>query len=310
MGKLFPSLRPFLDQVNEAALMAREEGFVLTPEIARRNLDGLSQFVNSVPEIDYSQKNKICSQGNDIPIMVYSPDPQQQLPVFVYFHGGGHMSGSTRLYDPMCRKIALSGNCVVISVEYRLTPEFPFPAGLDDCHQAVLNYQQVLDEVCYSSEVILGGDSAGGAITSSLTMRSAHDQALKFDKQVLIYPSVDYTMSSESILSNGTGYLLESERIAWYFNHYFLRGEERSEQSPLFAALPAKLPDTLLITAEFDPLRDEGIAYGKRLKQAGGRVVHVDFEGMIHAFMNIEDLLVDPCRQLYQSIGDFIHRSY
>lgn len=308
MKEVFEGLQPFLAQVNELIAKSKAEGVELTPELARNNLAGLARFISDVPAISYAEEREIRSMDRSIPVRVYSPSPQESLPVFLYFHGGGHMSGSPALYDPMCRKIAIAAHCIVISVDYRLAPEHPYPAGIDDCYQTLMQYQEVLNDLEYSTPLILGGDSAGGAITSTLTAWSATDPAIRFDKQVLIYPGLDYTMSHSANAESRSGYLLESARISWYFQHYFQNGEDLHSVSPLFAPLPENPPETLLITAGFDPLLGESLAYFERLQQAGARVEHLHFEDMIHAFMNLEDMAREQCQRLYQEIGRFINQ--
>lgn len=306
-GTLANHLQGFINDVNAALNKAREDGITPTPELARENLTKLSGFVTQIPQIAYAEERRIYHEQIEIPVRVYSPNPQRELPVLIYFHGGGHMCGSTELYDPMCRKLAIAGDCVVISVDYRLAPEFPYPAGVNDCEAVVKKYHQALVNVGYSNTVMIGGDSAGGAICGTLTMRKKDDPELNFSKQILIYPSLDYTMSQPSIQENGEGYLLERTRIQWYFDNYFDDYEDRKLCSPLFAELSEKMPDTLLIVAGCDPLRDEGLLYAQQLTDAGHRVVVREFEHMIHAFMNIEDLVPDECRELYKVIGDFIN---
>ena len=305
-GRLDPQLEEFIGAVNVAAAEAKASGLVLTPEMARANLRKLSAFMTTSPDIAKTANRVISVQGHNVAVRVYSPKPDSALPVFVYFHGGGHMCGDVELYDPMCRRFALNGQCVVVSVDYRLAPEYPYPIGLDDCELALRHYKQALDGFAHTEEVIIGGDSAGGAICTSLTMRRMLGSDLKIDKQVLIYPSVDYTGSTESYQSNGTGYLLENTRIKWYFDHYFANHEDRQSASPLFNEINQLAPKSLVITAGCDPLRDEGLAYASKLKAAGVEVQHLGFDGMIHAFMNIEDLVPNQCSELHKCIGEFI----
>lgn len=305
-GSLDSELKEFIQTVNEAAAEAKANGVVLTPEMARANLEKLSAFVTKWPEVEYIKNKKVEYGGHSVDVRVYSPEPNKQLPVLVYFHGGGHMCGSVDLYDPMCRKFSVNGQCVVISVEYRLAPEHPYPSGLFDAEFVVKHYRSVLEDVSYEESLAIGGDSAGGAICTSLVMRQCSGERLNISKQVLIYPSVDYTGSTESFESNGTGYLLENTRVQWYFNHYFANGEDRQAASPLFNSVNDRAPKTLIVTAGCDPLRDEGLAYAGKLQQAGVEVQHQGFSGMIHAFMNIEDLVPNQCRVLHDTIGAFI----
>lgn len=307
-GKLAHHLESFIKQVNVAIAEAKDQGIVPTPELARERLDGLAAFVTDIPEIAYAKSVILNSDETAIHSIVYSPDPSASLPTLVFFHGGGHMCGSAKLYDPMCRKIAIASQCVVISVDYRLAPEHPYPAGLVDAEYIVRNYQQLLEEVKVTDDLMIAGDSAGGAICTSLSMLQAKDDTLKINKQILLYPSVDYTMSFPSMTANGTGYFLEQPRIKWYFEHYFNSGDDARKASPVFGPMNDKLPETLLVVAGCDPLRDEGLEYGKRLADSGVHVETKMFEGMIHAFMNIEDLVPEECAELYKTIGQFVSK--
>jgi acetyl esterase len=305
-GQLAPHLEEFIAGANQAIATAKEEGVVPNPELARANLQKLSAFVTQVPKIAYAESHYVFADSMEIPVRVYSPAPSEALPVLIYFHGGGHMCGSTELYDPMCRKLAIAARCIVISVEYRLAPEFPYPAGVNDCEDVVKGFHQVLKSVEYGNDVYIGGDSAGGAICTTLARRQIADKELKFSKQILIYPSVDYTCSQPSVDENGTGYLLEKQRIQWYFDNYFDDYEDRQAMSPLFGEFNADMPETLVIVAGCDPLRDEGLLYADKLREAGASVTVHSFDHMIHAFMNLEDLVPNECRDLFKTIGKFI----
>jgi len=197
--------------------------------LAREKLANLSVFVTDIPKLALIVDRKFTTPAYSIPVKVYSPEPAKALPVLMFFHGGGHLCGNTELYDPMCRKIAIAGHCIVISVDYRLAPEHPYPEGLNDAEYAVKHYKEVLTDVKYREGLIIAGDSAGGAICTSLTMRKVQDPELEFSKQILLYPSVDYTMSSASMDDNGQGYFLEKGRVQWYFDHYFQNNEDREQ---------------------------------------------------------------------------------
>ena len=306
-GTLAPHLEGFIEQVNQAIAQAKQDGVVATPQLAREKLAALGALVSQVPDIALRETRVISTATHDISVIVYSPDLSTALPVLVYFHGGGHMCGSAELYDPMCRKMALAANCVVVSVDYRLAPEHPFPAGIDDAQYAVENVSSVLEDVPHTDTIWIGGDSAGGAICTSLTARKVTNPDLAFSKQVLIYPSVDYTMNQPSIDENGEGYFLEKARINWYFDHYFASNEDRTDASPLYLPLPKAVPDTLVVIAGCDPLRDEGYAYADKCQQAGAKVTVEEFDNMIHAFMNIEDLVPQECERLFAAIGKFVN---
>ena len=306
-GQLSPDLADFIDSVNKAIAQAKQDGVVPSPELAREKLAALSAFNTNIPEITFSEVSYIDSPDATISVRVYSPAPNEKLPVIIFFHGGGHMCGDSKLYEPMCIKMANSANSVVISVDYRLSPEFPYPCGLNDAEFVVKNYESLLTGIQFdASQLAIAGDSAGGAICTSLTMRQLNDKSLKFNKQILIYPSVDYTMSMPSVKDNGIGFFLEQPRVQWYFDNYFLNNEDRKQASALFNPVDSGSPSSLVIVAGCDPLRDEGLAYADKLKEQGVQVEVKRFDNMIHAFMNIEDLVPKECAELYQAIGSFI----
>jgi acetyl esterase/lipase len=307
-GIVSDKLKPFLTQVNQVIADNKTNNITLSVAQVRENLNNLQTLIGEGPEVSYVVNHKISVNSHQIPVRVYSPAPEQALPVVLHYHGGGHMCGSIELYDTISRKIATMGQCIVIAVEYRLAPEHPYPAGLDDCQQALMYYQQVLTEVAFSKQVIVLGDSAGGAICTTLAMQSLTNSALNIDKQILIYPSVDYTLCSDSIKTNGSGYLLETDKVSWYFEHYFQTNEDRAKASPLFGTINRKLPKTLIFTAGCDPLRDEGLAYAGALTATGVPVKHHHFDDLIHAYMLLDALVSEECQQTYQMIGEFIQQ--
>lgn len=307
-GIISPKLNEFIEQVNVAAAIAKEEGIKLTPNLVRGNLDKLSVFIGQGPELAYVQEDTFVTPTHSIAARVYSPAPDEALPVVLHYHGGGHMCGSIALYDAISRKIAKEGHCVVIAVEYRLAPESPFPLGIEDCQYALENYKDVLKQINYSEQLMIAGDSAGGAICTTLTSNNINNGAVKIDKQILVYPSVDYTMSSPSVEENGTGFLLEMSKVEWYFDQYFQHNQSRKNASPLFMPMAANMPETLIFSAGCDPLRDEALAYAKALQVKGVKVEHHVFDGMIHAYMLLDSLVEQECERTYQLIGEFIQK--
>lgn len=314
-GIVAAKLHDFLAQVNQAAAQAKQDGVVLSPELVRANLDKLSVYMGEGPALAYVKDTTLMAEDSKhvqhaIPVRVYSPAPKEALPVVMHYHGGGHMCGSIELYDAISRKIADKARCIVIAVEYRLAPEHPYPAGIDDCQFALENYQQALSQLSYSEQLVVLGDSAGGAICTSLVSRNLNNKQVNITKQILIYPSVDYTMSMASVEDNSTGFLLETAKVAWYFDNYFcayqLEEDVRRLASPLFMPMNQYSPKTLVFTAGCDPLRDEGIAYVKALEEVGADVQHQHLSGMIHAYMLLDSLVASECQQTYQLIADFI----
>ncbi|GGB52317.1 alpha/beta hydrolase [Shewanella inventionis] len=307
-GTVSAKLTDFLAQANSNIALAKQNNIQFTPSILRENLNKLSGLMSDSPAVTYIADKTLTLTDRSINVRVYSPAPNTALPVLVHFHGGGHMCGSVELYDPICRHLASIAQCVVISVEYRLAPEYPYPAGIDDCEYALIHYADLLDDVKYLPKVTIIGDSAGGAICTSLSMKSLTDKRINIDQQILIYPSVDYTLTSPSLDSNGTGFLLETTRIKWYFEQYFQSTDANiiKQASPLLGPMSAQLPKTLIFTAGCDPLRDEGIAYAKALTAVGVDVEHHSLDDMIHAYMLLHDLVKDECMKTYLYIAKFM----
>jgi acetyl esterase/lipase len=307
-----PKLQPWLENFNQQMAALKAGGFKATPTNAREGLANLTRaLVTDIPEIAWCQDDVIAGHAHDVPVRIYHPAPETALPVLVYLHGGGHMAGSVTVYDPICRKLAHASQHVVVAVDYRLAPECPYPAGVRDACTVVKRVWPVLQGrgVHFTEELSLAGDSAGGALCASVAHRAQFDAGIAIRSQTLIYPSLDYTMQLPSIAENAEGYLLERSKIEWYFDHYILNAENRRAASPLHMEFGARLPATLVITAGFCPLRDEGLAYVGKVRQAGVEAEHFHLDDMIHAFINMEDLVTEDCQAVYARIGRFLNRS-
>ena len=226
----------------------------------------------------------IPGPGGPIPVRRYAPERQEAaLPLVVFFHGGGFVFGSVDgYYDHVCRVICSRANCEVVSVAYRLAPEHKFPAAVDDGVAAV---QWAFE---HGSRIIVAGGSAGAnlAAATALRVRDAGGAALR--GQVLFYPLTDYhTPPTPSSLAYANGYYLTRADVVWFWNQY-LRSEDEAHSpyaAPLRAATLAGLPPALIITAEYDPLRDEGERYAQRLRDEGVPLTLSRYAGMIHGFM-------------------------
>ncbi|HYL88884.1 MAG TPA: alpha/beta hydrolase [Burkholderiales bacterium] len=217
---------------------------------------------------------------------VYRPVPDETLPALMYFHGGGWTIGDLDTHDVLCRQLALGARCVVFSVDYRLAPEHPFPAAVDDCLAATRYVAENAAKLKIHG-VAVGGDSAGGnlAATVAILARDAGGPALAF--QLLIYPATDQRLGTSSHERNGQGYLLTRDAIH-YFRHAYLPNERDWSDwraSPLLAKSHANLPRAFVITAGYDPLLDEGREYADRLRAAGVKVDYREYPGMVHGFI-------------------------
>lgn len=304
-----PALASWLALANLAGAEARKRGVPDTPQAARDGLAMMTRrFCGDAPALPWERDLIIGPQAT--PVRLYDPRPDQPKAVCVYLHGGGHMAGSVAVYDPICRRLAASSGCLVVSVDYRLAPEHPYPDGLTDCLGVLTHLHAALAEAgCQTTErLALAGDSGGGALAATLAVLLRRHQHLRLDRLLLIYPSLDYTLPAyPSLQENGTGYLLETSKIRWYFDHYFQHGEDRRQASPLYMEMDG-LPPTLLVTAGLCPLRDEGLAYLARLQQHGIANQHLHLPDMIHACLNLHALAPEACGRIYQTMTDFIHQ--
>jgi acetyl esterase len=310
MRQLAPELEHWLDKYNQKWLQLEKNGFIYTPQNAREGLSQLtSTFVSKSCDVEFIQDDEIITRSHCIPIRIYHPDIAQVLPVLVFLHGGGHMCGSIEDYDKICRQLAVVAGHIVLAVDYRLAPEFPYPCGIQDAEAVVMNIASLLDArtIKYQYQISIAGDSGGGAMTASLSHRLQNNPEIRIHKQVLIYPSVDYSMQHASMDLNGRGYLLHKDKIEWFFSQYLQHGENVQDVSPLTMEYSRRLPATLMITAEFCPLRDEGFRYVENLNRVGVANDHIHFDDMIHAFMNMQDIVPKQCDFLYQNIARFLN---
>ena len=309
MEQPIPILQQWLKQYNETLAYWNAQGHTLTPAIVRESMAEMTRtFVTDIPEVSFVRDDILDNGNHPVPVRIYHPNRDSSLEVVVFFHGGGHMAGSVEVYDPICRKIARSANRIVIAVEYRLAPEHPYPAGIEDGVAVIDGCLGMLERLAVNHlpSLALVGDSAGGAMSATLAHRYQTVREPKIDKLVLIYPSLDYSLSSPSTDRFGKGYLLEKAKIQWYLDNYFSNNEDRIEASPLYMEVTEHFPKTMVVTAGLCPLCDEGIRYEQRLKEHGIATRHVHFEGLLHAFLNLENLVVDTCTAFYHELGEFL----
>lgn len=302
-------LRDWLAEVEQAKARAREHGYRRTVTNTREAWDTLTRrFVTEVPAIEWVRDDHIPGPDYRVPVRVYHPVPDRALPVALFVHGGGHVAGGVSIYDPIARKLALASRHVLVSIEYRLAPECPYPAALKDTLACAKRVFRLLEDLAmrFEPRLALVGDSGGGSLCATVSHLAQFEAGMSIERQVLVYPSLDYTLSQPSVTQNGEGYLLERERILWMFDAYLQNAENRRSISPLFMDLTRDYPVSLIVTAEFDPLRDDGLAYAARLKAAGIGCSHLNLAGMIHGFLNLEGLVPEPCRQTYAEVGAFL----
>ncbi len=238
--------------------------------------------------------------GGDIPVRLYTPvaGGGSALPVLVYFHGGGWVIGDLETHDALCRSLANESGCKVMAVDYRLGPENPCPAAVEDAYACVEWVERNGAGVGIDVNSIgVGGDSAGGNLAAVVCQLSQARKGPAIRHQLLIYPVTDTDTDTSSYRSFGEGFFLEKATMEWFFDQY--AGGEFDRTSPLIAPLQAtsfaRLPPAYVVTAGHDVLRDEGMAYATALKAAGVETVLVDYPSMIHGFFNLQ-AMVDASR--------------
>ncbi|WP_444891329.1 alpha/beta hydrolase [Microbulbifer sp. DLAB2-AA] len=310
MRKVNPNLSEFLRVCNELLSERTAKGHAFSVIESRERSERIIQeYVTDIPDIDQVIDDEIYTSGYNVPVRIFNPNSSLALPVLLYLHGGGHMLDSVKAYDPICRKMAIATQHIVVAPEYRLAPENPYPANIEDTCAVARGVWTSLSrhKIDYQKLLSVAGDSAGGSLSATLSHIAQFDTGIYIDKQVLIYPCVDYTAGCQSYQKYGKGYFLEAEKCYWFFEKYFRDGQCRKSASPLYMDFTQRLPKTLVITAEFCPLCDEGKFYFERVRSVGAHAEYIHFEGVIHGFLNVEDLLKDICAEAYEKIGRFLN---
>jgi acetyl esterase len=247
-----------------------------------------------------------------VPVRFYRPEAgTRKLPVIVFYHGGGWMLGSLDSYDTSCRRLALKCGCAVLSVGYRLAPEDPFPAAIDDAYGATVWCARNEERLGIDAEsIVVCGDSAGGNLAAAVAQMSHDSHDFRVALQILIYPAVDLSRETASYERNASGYMLTAASLRWLRDAYVVDPKDRTDTraSPMLRENLGGLPRALIISAEFDPLVDENAAYAQLLQSAGVHTRYVCFPGMIHPFFTLggiiddaakaEDLICEEIRQL------------
>lgn len=260
--------------------------------------------------LDVAERRIAGPDGGEIGLRIYRPLPGAR-PALVYLHGGGFVIGSLDTHDATCRALAAASRCTVISVDYRLAPEHRFPAAAEDAYAALCHAAEAGAEIGVDpARLAVGGDSAGGnlAAVTALLARERGGPRLAF--QLLVYPVTDARFDTPSYLENGEGYFLTTKLMRWFWDHYLERADQADDPlaSPLRAKDLAGLPPALVLTAGYDPLRDEGERYAERLREAGVPTELKRYAGQIHGFFTQFDVL-DDGRDAIERAGAALRRA-
>ena len=280
-----------MEQFNAPALETQE------PTVARAGME----IMTAPSAVQLHEIREVDAAG--VPARLYRPNDRKDLGLLVYYHGGGWVCGSINTHDDVCRKLAQSMGHAVLSVDYRLAPEFAFPEPLNDCIVALRWAHAHASELGIdASRIAVGGDSAGGNLAA--VVANLQPVPLKF--QMLIYPVTDATRSSQSYKDNGEGYRLTAAGMKWFCDHYLsgsIGTPTDPRVSPLFADVLtlASAPPAIVITAEYDPLRDEGEQYAHRLVDAGVACSLTRYYGQVHGFFSMSHFVDDGASAITQA---------
>jgi acetyl esterase len=269
----------------------------MEPAMARESMVAMMQFAGpkDIP-IGNVSDIRIPGPAGDIPARMYTPvgAADETLPAMVFFHGGGFVIGSLETHDGLCRMLANMSGCRIISIDYRLSPEHPFPAAVEDAFAAAEWVASNAAQLGIDPErLAIGGDSAGGNLAAVVTQIARDTGAPKLAFQMLLFPAADLGADTASRRDFAEGYLLDMKTMHWFGNHYLgTNGDAKHPQaSPLLADKFTGLPPAFVMVAGFDPLHDEGIAYAEKLHSAGIAVTIEDYPDLVHDFIYLVSVL-------------------
>ncbi len=300
-----PAIKPLLDAMAANPGPALEE---MDPVAARGFFEQTSSAIPAAEEVElpFVEDRAIPGPGGEIPVRVYRPEVEGTLPALVYFHGGGWVIGGLDTHDGTCRLLSRDAGCVVVSVDYRLAPEHRYPAAADDCYAATRWVSEHAAEIGANPDrIAVGGDSAGGNLAAAVSLMSRDRGAPALAFQLLIYPVTDADFTRGSYVDNAEGYFLTTASMKWFWGHYVPDQAARAEPycAPIHAKDLAGLPPALVLTAEFDPLRDEGEAFAARLQQADVATTLTRYDGMIHGFFSMTGLAPAALEAVSESVA-------
>ena len=305
MSPLLPSVQGLLRELEERPTASFEE--LTTPESIAAYLEAARRPVDRPRGPDVDTVEDLVVGERDVPVRVYQPTSEQPLPALVYYHGGGWVVGDLEMHDDTCRLLANEGRCIVVSADYRLAPEHPFPVPLDDCWSVLRWAHGHLGERGWDrTRLAVGGTSSGGNLSAAVALR-ARDEGLPLSLQLLLYPALDSTMATASWRAFGEGYFLTAPQMAWYWGQYTADPATRRlpEVSPSHSTDLSGVAPSLVVTAEFDLLRDEAEDYAARMRAAGVPVRLWRFPGQIHGFLSLGASLPET-QEAKSAIASFV----
>jgi acetyl esterase len=306
---LSPAARTMLDQLEEIGAPPLWQQDIATVREQDRNLLGALDQPVEVASVD---NRTMPGPAGEIPVRIYTPGTGGARPLIVYFHGGGFVFCSLDTHDGTCRRLANATGAVVVSVDYRLAPECPFPGPLDDCYAAtVWAHEHAADLGADGDQLVVAGDSAGGNLAAATTLLAREHAGPPIVHQILIYPVIDAACETKSFTENGEGYFLDGASMRWLWTQYLGPDGDGTHPhaSPIRAADLSGLPPAIVVTAEYDPLRDEGEAYADALQAAGVPATAVRYDGMIHGFVSMP-MLFPEADEAMEKIAGALRRAF
>jgi acetyl esterase len=246
----------------------------------------------------------------NIKIRIYTPKVEGPLPIYIYYHGGGWVLGDIETCDKTCRMIAELTERIVVSVEYRLSPEYKFPIPVNDCYAALEWVSENAETINGdASNIVVSGESAGGNMAAVVSMMARDKNGPDISAQVLVYPGTSFDFNTKSYEEFENGFGLNKDLVIWFANHYIRDEKDKNEiyAAPLLADDLSDLPPALLIVAEVDVLRDEGLAYAKRLKEAKVQVETICEKGLVHGYFANVEIFPEQIKNTVSSIARFLH---
>ncbi len=304
---LDPIVKMICDQANASEAPPVHS---LSPVDARTSYEALRP--TTTQELARVEDITIAGAQGPLRARLYAPRDDASLPVVLYLHGGGWVIGSIETHDSLCQLLAKSSGCCVISLDYRLAPEHKFPAAPEDVYAALVDLQARAAELGVDgSRLAVAGDSAGGNLSAAVAIMCRDRGGPALAMQGLIYPVTNYSFDTNSYRDNAEGYLLTTETMRWFWDHYLSDAADGANPlaSPLKAADVSGVAPAYIITAEYDPLRDEGDAYAAKLAAAGVAVTHRPYDGMVHEFVRFNDFIPQG-KQAVVDLGAALRKAF
>ena len=303
----------FVEHLKERAASGLPEVWQAPVSVLRANSYGRAEIAG-IPEKIFSLTNRfIPGPTSDLPIRIYRPTQASNAPAIIYFHGGGWVLNFIDIYDPVLSALANRTDSVIIAVSYQKAPEHPYPIPLNDCYAAFIWAHEHAQELGINTEKIgVSGDSAGGNLAAAVVLKARDSNGPKIAYQFLIYPCINRDLETSSYITFESGFGLSRKSMEWFWEQY-LQGAAHDLDPyavPISAKSFANLPPTIMITAEFDPLKDDGALYESALRKAGVKTYYKAYPGMIHGFFSMGTLTrmssisLDECAQWILEILD------